>query len=240
MLNDMPLQGKALFSLLSSSGMRTGEALKLKIADFNFEVNPTKIAISGKITKTGKSRYAFCSHECSEILEQWLKYRETYLKTSVSRSKYPKIDDGRMFPFQPNIAATLFWNGLNRASKIKPTLLERDSATGRMRVHPHSLRKFFRTRLGMVISLDVVESLMGHSGYLTTYRQPTEEELIKAYLEGEHVLAIFSQDTEVARLRAEVEEKNQQLRNIVDGIVSEQYENKAWRKKMESKLKRGK
>jgi hypothetical protein len=150
------------------------------------------------------------------------------------------VDDGRMFPFQANIAATLFWNGLNRASKVKPTLLERDAATGRFRIHIHTLRKFFRTRLGMVIPVDVVESLMGHSGYLTSnYRKPSDEELVKAYLEGEHVLEIFTQNTEVARLRAEIEEKNKQLRNIVDGIVSEQYENKAWRKKMESKLKRG-
>jgi integrase len=240
MLSDMPINGKALFLLLSSSGMRVGEALKLKITDFNFDLTPTKIAISGKYTKTGQSRYAFCSHESTELLSQWLKQRDSYLKTAVSRSKYPKVDDGRMFPFQANIAATLFWNGLNRASKVKPTLLERDAATGRFRIHIHTLRKFFRTRLGMVIPVDVVESLMGHSGYLTSnYRKPSDEELVKAYLEGEHVLEIFTQNTEVARLRAEIEEKNKQLRNIVDGIVSEQYENKAWRKKMESKLKRG-
>ena len=35
------------------------------------------------------------------------------------------------------------------------------------------LRKFFRTRLGAVIPVDVVEALMGHEGYLTEFIDAT-------------------------------------------------------------------
>jgi len=44
---------------------------------------------------------------------------------------------------------------------------EKDKTTNRHKLHPHVLRKFFRTRMGTVIKVDIVEALMGHEGYLT-------------------------------------------------------------------------
>jgi integrase len=68
--------------------------------------------------------------------------------------------------------------------------------------HPHTLRKFFRTRLGAVsIPIDVVEALMGHEGYLTeVYRRYSIEDLRKFCLKGESALLVFMEAQEVTKL----------------------------------------
>lgn len=76
-----PVQGKALFLLLASSGMRIGEALKLQLGDIEIDRNPAKINIRGEYTKTGNSRVAFASKETVLTIQEWLKVRENYLRS---------------------------------------------------------------------------------------------------------------------------------------------------------------
>jgi hypothetical protein len=84
------------------------------------------------------------------------------------------------------------------------------------------LRKFFRTKLGTVIPVDVVEALMGHEGYLTeVYRRYSVEELAKFYKQGEHALLVFTESAEIGKLRQEIEEKNKQLQMFVNGLTAE-------------------
>ena len=61
-----------------------------------------------------------------------------------------------IFPFEMNNAYAIWKNALSKAGFLK-----KDSSTNRLTVHPHVLRKFFRTRLGVVIPVDIVESLWG-------------------------------------------------------------------------------
>jgi len=83
-------------------------------------------------------------------------------------------------------------------------------------MHPHTLRKFFRTKLGAVIPVDVVEALMGHEGYLTdVYRRYSMEDLAKFYKQGESALLSFTEAEEVSKLRAEVNERNEEFKNLV-------------------------
>jgi len=58
----------------------------------------------------------------------------------------------------------LITNAVKRASFDKR--FEYNNGLKRFAVHPHVLRKFFRTKMGSVIPVDVVEALMGHEGYL--------------------------------------------------------------------------
>ena len=96
------------------------------------------------------------------------------------------------------------------------------------------LRKFFRTKLGSVIPVDVVEALMGHEGYLTeVYRRYSMEDLARFYREGEHALLIFTETAEVSKLKEEIEERNKQLQTLVNGLTAENLELKTRLSRME-------
>jgi integrase len=232
----MPIQGKAINLSLESSGMRIGELLKSNIDDLYLNENPARIQIRGEITKTGNSRHAFFSREAKEALTEWLKVRDDYLKAAVAKSHlYDKsLEDSRIFPFDKAVAYSMWKIALHKSG-----LNGKDKSTGREKIHPHVLRKFFRTRLGSVIPVDVIEALMGHEKYLTeVYRKYSLEDLRKFYLKGESALLVFTDAAEVTKLRQEVEEhahkiqkevdeRNKTLQSLVNGLTSENLELKS-------------
>ena len=218
-LSFMDAKGRALFLLLSSSGMRIGEALKLKLVDIDMFSNPVKIEIRGETTKSGDPRYTFVSVEAKEALELWLKIKSKYIKTAVGRSHLnPKSEkDERIFPFELSVAYSMWNNALDNLG-----LNGRDSSTNRRKLHPHVLRKFFRTRMGATLQQDIVEALMDHEAYLTeVYRRYTAKDLAKYYLESEEAVQIFSSGN-VSKLKREMNERN---RNMGDAIATMAKEN---------------
>jgi integrase len=94
---------------------------------------------------------------------QWLKNRLEYIRFAEKRGRYPRdMNDERLFPFSHTNSLCIWHRAIKRAR-----LDERDSTTGRYKIHPHVIRKFFRTKLARAIPVDVVEALMGHEGYLS-------------------------------------------------------------------------
>jgi hypothetical protein len=226
-LSHMDVKGKSLFLVLASSGMRIGEALKLKVEDVDLTSDPARINIRGEYTKTGNPRVAFISVEAKEFLQEWLRIREDELKVAVKRSRFGKAEeDRRIWAFETTTAYYIWRSAIAKsgfASKF-----QYNNGLERYTVHPHVLRKFFRTRMATVIPVDVVEALMGHEGYLTeVYRRYSLEDLAKFYKQGEHTLLVFADNEGVAKLRAEVEERNRQLQTLINGLVSENMELKA-------------
>jgi integrase len=230
----MPVHGKALFLTLASSGMRIGEALKLKVEDVDLDTKPVRVNIRGEYTKTGNSRVAFVSREAAEAIQEWLKVRSQYIEAAAGKShRYGKpTEDQRLFPFEANTAYAVWKNALRKAGFLK-----KDAQTNRHTVHPHVLRKFFRTRMGSVIPVDVVEALMGHEGYLTeVYRRYSHEDLARFYSLGEAAVSVLAETEELAKLRVEVEERNRQLQALVNGLTAENLELKQRMQKLEQKL----
>ena len=218
----MPVQGKALYLTLASSGMRIGEALRLTVKDVELNLDPAKLSIRGEYTKTGNPRIAFVSSEARDAMQEWLKVRTDYLNAAAGKSHlYPKSEeDSRLFPFSSTNARMIWKNALGKA-KMK----EQDKATKWHKLHPHVLRKFFRTRMATLIPVDVVEALMGHEGYLTeVYRRYSQEDLAKFYKQGEPSLAVYTEMAEISRLRQEIEERNKQLQTLVNGLTAENLE----------------
>lgn len=214
----MPIHGKALYLLLPSSGLRIGEALQLKRNDLNLKGKPAKINVRGEYTKTGNSRVTFASREAKEAIEEWLKVRRGYLESAIKKSHLfeKRAEDARLFPFENCTAYSVWNNALEKAQ-----MDERDESTNYRKMHPHVLRKFFRTRMATLIPVDVTEALMGHEGYLTeVYRRYSMEELAKFYLQGESALLVFTEAGEVTRLRQEVEESKEQLQTLVNTLTS--------------------
>jgi integrase len=203
-INNAPIVGKALFSLLATSGMRVGEALQLKPEDLILESDPVKVLVRPRYTKNGNPRITYISQESKEFVQQWIRTRPQYMQTAKGRSRYSKnMDDPRLFPFE-NITAMTIWNNAVKKSKLD----QKDPTTERLILHIHSLRKFFRSKLGKY-SQDATETLMGHEGYLSSsYRRIEEEDLSKFYKEHESELLIYGDGQELAKLKNEVEEKN--------------------------------
>jgi integrase len=210
----MPIQGKALYLVLESSGIRIGEALNSNLDDIYLDEKPARFQIRGEITKTGNPRHAFISSEAKEALVEWFKVREAYLEAAVRKSRFYKKsgEDPRIFPFEPRTAYSIWTKALH-----KSRLNGKDKSTGREKIHPHVLRKHFRTRLATVIPVDVVEALMGHEGYLTeVYRRYSLEDLKKFYLQGEPSLLVFTDTKEIVEFQKVLEKKSKELKKDVE------------------------
>jgi integrase len=95
----MDIKGKGLFLVLASSGMRIGEALRLKVEDVDLSSYTPGINVNGEYAKTGNPRIAFISFEAKDSLEEWLKIRSEALNSAIGRSvKYgKKAEDSRFW-----------------------------------------------------------------------------------------------------------------------------------------------
>ncbi len=216
----LPLQGKVLALVLSSSGMRIGEAVKLKIKDVDLTREIPKIRILAQITKTGKRRICFISPEAKEVVEEWLRYRDQYLVQARGRSakhKRNEKDLGFLFPFHTGTFNFMWKNALRKAQ-----LDEVDSKTGRLFMRPHNLRKFFRLRVGRY-GRDEAEALMGHhAGLNRIYANfdDAEERLEETYKKAIEELSIYKREIQVVQLDEEMKNTIRELEDQVNALVT--------------------
>ena len=103
-LEYLPIQAKTVTLVLVSSGMRSGEALRLTLEDIELNRNPPRINIPAGITKTKKKRTTFITPEAKDQLEEWLNFRDEYIIRSsirgiAKRKELANIQDKRLFPF---------------------------------------------------------------------------------------------------------------------------------------------
>lgn len=224
-IQHMDIKGKALVLTLASSGMRIGEALSLAIKDIDLSSNPPIVTIKGRNTKTGENRISFINKEAKEALIEWLKVRDSYLASSINKNKglieagiaKPKDETSdKLFPFTDNVASS-FWIG----AITKAGLLTRDDETNRIQLHIHQLRKFFRSQLALKCPVDIVEALMGHSGYLTeAYRRYTQKQMAEFYQNTEHLLYV-SMPQDIQRIESEFKGQLDTDRKLIQDVVLE-------------------
>jgi integrase len=210
----LPTVGKALFLTLLSSGMRIGEALQIKIADLELEHDPPMIHIRAEYTKTGEKRICFITPEAAEAIREWLKIRDQWIKAAARKSHLYKknVDDQRLFPMRGANARVIWRRALHKTGNGKV-----DPRTRRLLIHPHVLRKYFRSIVGSIVSVDVAEALMGHHSYLTeVYRKYPDPEryLGEAYKKAIPELQIFTQPHPSEEKIKQVEERNRLLENL--------------------------
>lgn len=218
-------KGNALFLLLASSGIRIGEALKLQLYDINFTSDPIKVRVRGEITKEGDAYYSFISSEAKEALDEWLKVRESYLQSSVNRGRglsklgngqgVKDINDTRLFPFSMDVANSM-WMIAVRKTKLD----ERDNSTKRHKFHIHLLRKFFQSQMKYAgVPEDVVEALIGHSGYLDeAYRRYLPEQIVEMYKKGEPYLLV-SVPTEIQEIQTKFNNDLDKQKQRIDDLT---------------------
>jgi integrase len=209
------IQTRALIMLLSSSGMRAGEAVQLKWSDLDLDRG--MIRVRAETTKGKVPRITFVSLEAMELLREWRAHQPAYIegKRDYKTESDAKGDPDLIFPCTYRNVLKKFRRALIRAG-----LGERDGSTGRYTIHLHALRKYYRTRLPAGgASVDVVELLMGHEGYLnSSYLRLTVEDLERAYRQAEYEVWVYKtrpiNDGELKQL----ERENQELRGEISDI----------------------
>ena len=226
--------------MMSSSGMRPGELTNIDIDDLDLDSTPPSIDLRASDTKGDERRTVYFSKEAKDSLIEWLKVRDQYIKSSErkglvkmseeeektspglikrGRSKANQNNkEKKLFPFTYK---TLIEGWTNTISKAK--VLKYDKETKRATLRPHQFRKFFRTQMAIVVPVDIVEALMGHSGYLTdAYRRYTAQQLQEFYLKGEPYLTIYKGEItqELQELRKNSDEQKDTIFEISRDNVS--------------------
>jgi len=252
-LQHAELKGRALFLMMASSGLRINEAVNLTFDDVDLTRNPAKIIVPFGMAKTSKRRTTFMSNEARNAVIQWcvnkskhqddngityeMTPRDFYIRTAISKCNIPNrkpVNDNRIFPFS-SVNARRIWNRLIRDAGLNDKD-KNSSCHDYHKIHPHCLRKFFRTQLSTEIPVDVIESMMGHES-LHGYRQLSDAVLAEQYEQGVHKLLAFEfqaepselvkqQEQEITRLQEEVARMNDALKEITDKM-GHQYEQEA-------------
>jgi integrase len=233
-------KSRALFLMLASSGRRIGEILALTPDDINTNVHPTTINIrkglERKTTKTKQKTICYISDEATEAYKTWMKERDRYLASAMRKSHLIKKDgnDPRVFPMSYHNALVI-WKVLLMDAKVVEIEPFLDKWTGQMNrrvkkkhkgdrilMHPHCLRKFFRSYLG---DADFSEYLMGHATIMTrTYRQMKDEDKAAKYQELMSNVTIFETPVNLSGVHNEIKElkdENQRLRNYLQDMDQE-------------------
>jgi integrase len=210
-LNYSTIKGRSLVLFLCSSGARLGETLQLKKRDFNFDADPPEAHMRSEYTKSGVGgRTVLFSYEAKNAILDWLEIKESIHK----RSGDGTYGGERVFPFSKSNAQWMWNKACDHAD-----LGVRDEYTRRRKYHLHSLRKFFRTNIG--IDLDHIHMLMGHAEYLDeAYLREEWEKIAQAYKEAMPNVSVF--EVESQDLKHTVEDLEQQLhemRNTVKRLV---------------------
>jgi len=218
------IRGRAFFLFLLATGMRVGEAVQVRLSDVDLTTTPPTVLLKDKFTKTRKARITFLTREAADALQEWLKVRKDYLHSAAKRNSglvakgignLKNKRDNRVFPFGRHVADNMWKNLLKKAD-----IATRDETTQRHQYRIHQLRKMFRTHAAMRAPVDIVEALMGHSGYLTdAYRCYSKDQLAEAYKKIEPALTLAVPMSEHTVICEHVAQETENTKEIVSNLV---------------------
>lgn len=227
-LRNAPPRLQTVILVLSSSGMRIGELVQLKLSDIDFATTPTTIRLPAKITKTRTARETFITTEATNSLKDYL---ARFIKWDEKKDN-SHLDDVIIFgrdisgkrilkenPKQPPylIAEGLLMRQLKYYLEKIPDL-NKINLNGIRVVHFHALRKFFRTTVGNASGRDFAEALIGHKFYMSTYYQMNDEKKREMYLQVEPLLTISDFETVEKNIK-KLSEKNSQLEEKFNDLL---------------------
>jgi len=181
----------------TSSGLRIGELVQLKLSDIDFMSNPTKLSIRAEIAKGSMSRETFITSEATNALQDYLKryfdWKENEPNLHLQKTMiFGRISKTKIKPtpkFSLDSAKQILQMSLCKQIENIAELNVKNE-NGLRAVHFHALRKFFRTTVGNVCGRDYAEALMGHGFYMDTYYQLAEDQKRQMYLDAEAQLTI--------------------------------------------------
>jgi integrase len=213
-LNYADIKCRAMVLFLASSGARIGETLRLEKQDFKLDADPPSVDIKAEYTKGGVGgRTVYFSYEAKDAIKDWLQIKDQ----TQRRSGKGSYQGETVFPWKGS-TAEFMWN---RASG-KASLSARDANTQRRVLHLHSLRKFFRSNIGL--DDKIVNALMGHvEGLDAAYlRMDQEGEIAKAYKDAMQNVSVYNvEDQQVREQASKLEKENIELKGRIAKMESE-------------------
>jgi integrase len=227
-LRNVPQRVQTVVLVLSSSGMRIGELVQLRLCDIDFTTTPTTIRLPGKITKTRTARETFITVEATKALKDYLsitiqwseKQDNSHLDDEIifgqNHIGNPKTGSNLKQPTHLSAEGSLIRQLQYYIKKIPD--LNKKNPNGLRVIHFHALRKFFRTTVGNVSGRDFAEALIGHQFYMNTYYQLSDEKKKEMYLEVEPHLTISDFITVEKNIK-KISEKNSQLEEKFNDLL---------------------
>lgn len=179
------LKMKTFILLAVSSGIRVGALVKLRWRDLDFDQygDIVLINVPPELSKNNNGYYTFATPEAKEVLMEWKRraYRE------------------HIFPKWSYMGMYMVWRRL-----ISRTGLTEKSKRNYV-IHPHTLRKFFRTALDYAgVREDTRELLMGHGSsgdYREAYYRPVMDRVAMEYRRAIPYLTIMREEDTSDRRR---------------------------------------
>ena len=176
------LCGKVTVSMMALGGLREGTLAKLQYRHIkeDYEANrvPIHLHIELEITKGKYHDYdTFIGQEAVQHLREYIELRKRghrNIPPEQLRDDSPLIRNAKTKQVEP-ISENAIYRLIHRlyfeAGLIVKTeyKVKSDKVRNRYRLRPHSIRKYFRTQLGLLntIPVDYIEYMMGHT--ISTY-----------------------------------------------------------------------
>lgn len=164
-LGSIRLRDRILLLMLLECGLRVGEIQKLRIEDVAWGAEVKSILkISSHISKSRKSRTLPMSAQLRNLISKFLQLR------------YPEAES---YPPEHPLFPSRKAGRPITARQIQNICSQYSQKTIGRKIHPHTLRHTFATRLLKAANLRIVQEALGHSRLSTTevYTHPTRKEI---------------------------------------------------------------
>ena len=205
LLDVAPYKKRILYLSLASSGMRIGEALRLRKRDMEIVSERVRIRIPAHITKTKMGRTTYISKEASLLVIPRLNQilDEDLVLSSTEKTRSAIIVESK--------ALQIYLTKIGMGQKYN---------SGRGMITLHSFRAFFFTRAARAHDENYAHMMIGHGGYLMQYDRLTEKEKLDMYIRMEPDLLIRDQSRNEQKI-ADLTKKNSRLVEDIDKILKQ-------------------
>jgi integrase len=231
MFQEATFRTRMIISIYSSTGMRKGALLDLRLK----HIHKTRIEnlslylYKFVIYENTKDEYiTFCTPECASMIDAYLDQRRTAgekitEESYLIRNDFDRHVNGRnVRQSNVNNIARLFDRLLDRIEFREVNHITENYKYQRHKKSQfHAFRKYFNTCLANCdVNVTIKEMLMGHSvGLDDSYFRPNEKQLLSEYCKAINELTI----NEEFRLRTELDvmkEKQDKIQVLVDRITN--------------------
>lgn len=225
MLHNSSPKLQAAILVCTSSAMRLGELVQLKMSDIDFNTTPVTIHLRAETTKTRETRFTHISSEAAKSLKDYLRRAHGWSENSHMEGHiFMANDRDYSNPDEYNkavrSACTALQQSLLLIVRSIPELYQKNE-NGRNSVHFHAFRAWFKTQVTNAHQSDFAEALMGHKSIKLMYYRQNEKDRLKTYIEIEPALTIsdFTRvestmedlKAELASMKIEIEKQRQRI-----------------------------
>jgi integrase len=222
---------KTYLLFLAATGTRATETLSIRLCDINFDREPATVQLRSEYTKTRTARTILLTHELTEQLKSWLKFkyrtrsvgyynRET--RTTLNKVMTPTVKDkllifstnGTKDPDLDNLYSCFLKTFERTLERLGGKYAEfEDDDNKRRKITFHSFRRYVKSTISDLGYSDYSEYYIGHIG--STYYRKTEKEKIELFRKVEPYLT-FLDITSLERKGADIQSQvdNLQRENL--------------------------